>query len=206
MTATAQTQLDLGEYGCISADPPWLERGGGKCKRGADRHYPLLNKYDILGAMLSAPCWRPAATSHLWLWVTNNYLEDGLWLLRQLGYRYVTKRTWVKMEPLYVDSCGCLSTAKYAEPGSRVVYQLQHHGLGQYLWGEDEPLLLGVRGDCAKPEPADRPGTFLGAPRGRHSEKPAQAYKDMERVSPGPYLEMFARAPREGWDVWGNEV
>ena len=56
-------------YPCIAADPPWNEQGGGKCKRGADRHYPLIKKReDILRTMVTAPCWRPADNAHLWLW------------------------------------------------------------------------------------------------------------------------------------------
>ena len=83
------------EYGCISADPPWDESGGGKCKRGADRHYPLIKKKeDIRDAMLQSGKWYPAETCHLWLWVTNNFLPDGLWLMAELGFTYKTNRAW----------------------------------------------------------------------------------------------------------------
>jgi N6-adenosine-specific RNA methylase IME4 len=189
------------EYPCISADPPWAEFGGGKIKRGADRHYPLIKKHeDILRVMVQAPCWRPAADSHLWLWVTNNFLPDGLWLMDALGYRYVTNRAWGKAEP--IDD---------AYPGAPTLYKPQRPGLGQYLRGQHELLLFGVRGTLparwkSMKKPRSCPTTLLLAPRGEHSKKPAEAYHDMQRVSPGPRLEMFARHARAGWDVWGNEV
>ena len=75
-------------YRCIVADPPWNERGGGKIKRGADRHYPLMKTPDI-ACMLLAPAWRPAESCHLWLWVTDNFLPDGLLVMDALGFRYV---------------------------------------------------------------------------------------------------------------------
>lgn len=65
-------------------------------------------------------------------------------------------------------------------------------------------LLLGVRGRLHTLDHGV--DSVIEAPRGRHSEKPEEAYRRIERVSPGPRLEMFARAPRDGWDVWGNEV
>jgi len=66
-------------YRCISADPPWNERGGGKIVRGAQRHYPLMKTPDITAAMLQAPQWRPDRDGcHMWLWVTDNYLRDGV--------------------------------------------------------------------------------------------------------------------------------
>lgn len=215
------------EYPCIAADPPWNESGGGKIKRGADRWYALIKKReDILRVIVQAPCWRPADNAHLWLWVTNNFLPDGLWLMDALGFRYVTNRAWAKMEPVYTpdDAHG----ASYAE-----TWEPQRQSLGQYLPGRHELLLFGVRGrlpavwkgepcpQCSKPlrkascGPVHEtlraalpkaPTSLLLAPRGAHSEKPEQAYVDIEAVSPGPRLEMFARDPRPGWDVWGDEV
>lgn len=165
-----------GPYACIAADPPWNERGGGKIKRGADRHYPTLKTYQIIEVMLRSPYWNPAPDSHLWLWVTNNYLEDGLLVMKALGYRYVTNMCWDK----------------------------QRIGLGQYVRGEHELMLFGVRGRL--PSQTRKVGSMLRAARGKHSKKPPCAYEAIESISPGPRLEMFARLPREGWDVWGNEV
>jgi N6-adenosine-specific RNA methylase IME4 len=188
-----QSNLFGVEYRCIAADPPWDESGGGKIKRGANRHYPLLKKKEqIRDVMLESGFWRPAVDCHLWLWVTNNFLPVGLWLMKELGFDYKTNRAWAKMEP-------------YSEVG--ILWQKQRHGLGQYMWGEHELLLFGTRGKAMMPPSQGRPGTLLLAPRTKqHSEKPLQAYADMEFISPGPRLEMFARDPRPGWDVWGLEA
>ena len=160
-------------YRCIAADPPWAEKGG---SRGADKHYPLLPTAEIPRVMMQSPLWRPAASAHLWLWVTANFLKDGIWLMEALGFRYVSFAVWVKPSI----------------------------GIGQYLRLRHEPILFGVRGRLRTSDHGV--DSVIEAPRGRHSEKPAEAYQRIERVSPGPRLEIFARAPRVGWDVWGNEV
>lgn len=162
------------------ADPPWLERGSGKIKRGADRHYPLMKTRDICA--LPVRDWM-VADSHLYLWVTNNFLPDGLTVMSAWGYRYVTCITWMKDRP----------------------------GLGQYFRGITEHCLFGVRGRVPYRLSADGGRLqgmtgFFDAPRGEHSAKPETMRRMIERVSPGPYLEMFARRPAVGWDVWGNEV
>lgn len=175
-------------YKCISADPPWLERGGGKCKRGADRHYPLLKTHDVIRVMLSAPQWNPdPAGCHLWLWVTNNYLLDGLHVMKALGFRYITNLAWGKV--------------KERDSGELFVQQ----GLGQYLRGSHELCLFGVMG--MQPALSRSESSFLLLDeRQKHSAKPAEAYARMEAISEGPRLEMFARQDRPGWDVFGNEV
>lgn len=144
--------------------------------RGADKHYQLLSTPEILRVMVQSPLWQPAPNAHLWLWCTANFLKDGIWLIEALGFRYVTFGVWVKPSI----------------------------GIGQYLRLRQEPLLLGVRGrQHTQDHGVD---SVIEAPRGRHSEKPEEAYHRIERVSLGPRLEMFARSPRAGWDVWGNEV
>lgn len=166
-------------YSTILADPPWPERGGGKIKRGADRHYPLMSVLDI--AMLPV---QPliAPDSHLYLWVTNNYLPAGLSVMAAWGFRYVTCITWAK----------------------------DKIGLGQYFRGQTEHCLFGVRGKPGYqlgPHGNRQQGTTLiQAPRTQHSAKPQALRAMIERVSPGPYLELFAREQVKGWDVWGNEV
>lgn len=176
------TSLGNGEgYRCIAIDPPWNEQGGGRIKRGADRWYGLMKTADIIETILGTSCWRPAADSHLWLWTTDNHLPDGMHVMEALGFRFIRTLVWVKQRN------GNLQL-----------------GLGQYLRGSHELCLFGVRGDFMKPTKAPR--SVVLAERTMHSEKPAEAYAVIERVSPGPRLEMFARARREGWDVWGNEV
>jgi N6-adenosine-specific RNA methylase IME4 len=164
------------KYRTIVADPPWYEKGGGAIKRGADRHYPLLWTPAIAAVMLDAPVWEPAPNAHLWLWTTNNYLPDALGIVDRLGFRYVTMLTWAK---------------------DRI-------GLGRYLRGQTEHCLFATRGSLAAAVRTE--STLLVAPRGRHGAKPEAFYDRVERISPPPRLEMFARSPRPGWTVWGNEA
>lgn len=175
-------------YKTIVADPPWPEHGGGKIKRGADRHYPLMTIPEIKAIQVPA-----MADAHLYLWATNNYYPAGLEVMKAWGFRYVTTITWVKGED---------------KDGEMI---LDNPGLGQYFRGLTEHLLFGVRGKVPyklDPDTGKRMQgkTVIVAPRGRHSEKPEEAYQMIERVSYGPYLEMFARKARPGWAVWGNEV
>ena len=163
-------------YQTILIDPPWRESGGGRIKRGADRHYPLLKTPDIVRVIRDSGVFLPAENAHLYLWTTNNFLRGGLWVMDQLGFRYVTMLTWAK---------------------DRI-------GLGQYFRGQTEPLLFGVRGRL--PSLCRTQSTLICEPKRRHSQKPTKAYEVIEAVSPAPSLEMFARAQRDGWDAWGNEV
>ncbi len=201
----------------IAMDPPWLERGGGKSKRGADRHYQLMSVVDIYAALCRAADFasqastgknlfdpRPetdhvvATDAHLWMWCTDNFLQDGLWLMGELGFRYVRTMAWVKIAQK--DMWTPDADSHYI---ARETLQI---GLGQYLRGAHELCLLGVRGGAMVPEPANRLPSVVFAERTRHSAKPQEAYDVIGRVSPGPRLEMFARTPRTGWEVWGNEV
>jgi N6-adenosine-specific RNA methylase IME4 len=187
-------------YSTITADPPWAEHGGGKCKQGADRHYPLMSLSDIDRTIRLCPEFRSADSAHLYLWVTNNFLPQGLELMRRLGFRYVTNTVWVKIfDVTTVHTPQVFSSLEYST-------SLLQNGLGQYQRGAHELLLFGVRGKAMLPATKDRLPSVVFAPRGRHSEKPGVFYQRIERVSPGPYLELFARQPRPGWAVWGNEI
>jgi len=166
-------------YKCIAADPAWPERGAGQIKRGADRHYKVLDSpHDVIAAIYHEPEFRPDPKgSHLWLWVTDNYLDDGLFVMRALGFRYVRQLVWYKEGRI---------------------------GLGQYLRGQHEVALFGVRGRLSALV-KNQPSAFT-APRGRHSEKPERAYEIIEAVSPGPRLELFARTQRRGWTARGDQL
>ena len=194
----------MSPYRCILADPPWPESGGGKIKRGADRHYTLIKtKEEILRVMLQSEfrvecvpslgiprhtkqAWMPDPEGcHIWLWVTNNYLPWGLWLMQALGFRYISNVAWVKAEQ------------------RESMFKPQKPGLGQYLRGQHELLLFGVM-ERLKAE--SKGVTAIVAPRRKHSQKPTEAYELIERVSPSPRVEFFARVAREGWDAFGNEI
>lgn len=161
-------------------DPPWPEHGGGKCKRGADRHYPLVSLPNMPYVIHGSREFRQVADdAHCYMWVTNNYLPAGIRLLGDLDFRYVTNLCWVK----------------------------DRSGLGQYWRGKHELCLFGVRGDgySVRTERKDM-STVIGSPRGKHSAKPDEFHAVIEARSEGPYLEMFARTTRPGWTAWGNEI
>lgn len=166
----------VNKYSTVYLDPPWNETGGGKIKRGADRHYNLMKTPDIIQyckkeilPMLSEDC-------HCYLWVTNNFLKDGLLLMNEMGFRYVTNIVWVK---------------------DRI-------GLGQYFRGQHEICLFGVKGKFVSN--SRQQTTVIMAIREKHSKKPEGMYKKIEAVSNPPYLEVFARQTRYGWEAIGNEI
>lgn len=163
-------------YKCILADPPWYMQGGGVCKRGADKHYALLKTPEIIHTILKAPEWIPANDAHLWLWVTNNFLKDGLHVMQALGFRYITNVVWVK----------------------------PHFGTGQYIRGQHELLLFGVKGRL--PSLSRSIGSVISAKPSIHSKKPEESFKLIEGISPGPRIEFFSRCRREGWDYFGNQI
>lgn len=202
----------------VQLDPPWPEQGAGKIKRGADRHYQLIKKReDILKVILQSgvwPNWKKDQGAHCYMWVTNNYLEWGLWLMDALGFTYKTNIVWVKVKkdwPTIIDELidngdlvlNPLNWLKVLAAAIRI-------GIGQYFRGSHELCLFGVRGKTMKPEKA-LPSVFH-APRAeedgkeKHSKKPTKAYEIIEATSPGEYLEIFARSERKGWMSWGNEV
>lgn len=117
-----------------------------------------------------------AEDAHLWLWVTNAALYSGHHVMQTWGFTYRSCLTWIK----------------------------PRLGLGNYLRNQTEHLLLGTRGTA--PVLFRGQGTWLYAPTQDHSHKPEEQYAVIERCSPGPYLELFARHKRPGWDVWGDEV
>ena len=161
------------KYKTILADPPWQEQGGGKIKRGADRHYPLMKTEDIknldVGSLADDSCW-------LYLWVTNNFLKDGLEVMEHWGFRYVTNFCWAK----------------------------DRFGIGYYFRGQHELCLFGVKGNL-KPIHRNIP-SLVHAKITKHSKKPEESYEVFDRMSHEPRIELFARTKREGWDSWGNEV
>jgi len=167
-------------YKTVVVDPPWLERGGGKVKRGADKHYKLLDTPGIISTVLRSSVWdKIEHDAHMYLWVTNSFLPQGLEVMKSLGFRYITNVAWVKNQI----------------------------GLGQYFRGKHELCLFGTRGRGVAVRTGDRSiPSIIQARKTGHSVKPELFYSMVEKRSEGPYLDMFARTPRSGWSVWGDEV
>tara|TARA_Y100001938_G_C8003610_1_gene386106 strand:+ start:341 stop:928 length:588 start_codon:yes stop_codon:yes gene_type:complete len=178
------------KYKTIYADPAWNESGGGKIKRGADRHYPLMKTKDICNLPIDKIA---DDNCHLYLWVTNNFLQDGLKVMDAWGFKYKTMITWTKAEKDMYDN-----------------YRLQNAGLGQYFRGLTESCLFGVKGNLpykTKEGKRQQGCTALLAPRTKkHSQKPQEMRKMIEKVSYAPYIELFAREKTDNWDIWGNEL
>ncbi|MFK0249738.1 MT-A70 family methyltransferase [Amycolatopsis azurea] len=149
---------------------------GGPNQRGG---YGVDRHYPLMSLkeITALPVERLAAdSSHIWLWTTTS---DWHWQIRVMeawGFSYRSAVTWTK----------------------------PRLGMGQYLRSATEHLLFGVRGKA--PIAFRSQPTWLFAAVQEHSHKPEEAYAIVERCSPGPYLELFARRKRPGWDVWGNEV
>lgn len=189
-------------YATIYIDSPWPERGGGKSKRGADRHYPLMTVREIAALPIGDIA---AADAHLWSWATSNYLADAIYCGRAWGFRYIGCRPWVKATWHAVGLLpGPLNPSDDERlPEADAVFP-QAPGLGQYMRCDAEFLLLFVRGKAMMPD--YKPRQTIYAPRGRHSAKPDCVRADIERMSPSPRIELFARGRHEGWAAWGNEV
>jgi len=165
----------------IYADPPWPEYGGGRIRRGANRHYALMSIEEI-EALHQEVKRITDENCHLYLWTTNNYLPKALGVMAKWGFQYRTMITWAK----------------------------DRFGLGQYFRGQTEHCLFGVRGMLPyreRPDGKRAQGiTLITAPRQEHSQKPERMAEMIELVSPPPYLEMFARHPRPSWSIWGEET
>ena len=145
-------------------------------KADAGKLYSTLHLNDI-AALGSQVRELAADDAHLWLWTTNAFMEEGHKIVREWGFRPLTILTWCKPGP----------------------------GVGYYLRNNTEHCILASRGKPMVPEDKAM-SSWYEWPRGAHSAKP-EAFLDLvEQVSPGPYLEMFARRQRLGWDTWGNEA
>lgn len=184
-------------FNTIALDPPWNEQGGGKVKRGADRWYPLVKSRDMPAVIRGSGLWNPNPDGcSVWLWATANHLPDAITVMQELGVHYVTNLVWVKVKQV-ADQ---VSPDDVEQPDIAI-------GLGQHFRLAHEHLLYGRVGRVPVPAPKDRLPTVVVAAPTRHSAKPERFYQIIDRHDgPGNRLEMFARQPRQGWTVWGNEV
>jgi N6-adenosine-specific RNA methylase IME4 len=183
-------------YRTIVADPPWRYTSSDIITRGtthtasvetrkiraAENHYQTMSNDEIAALPVRE---QVADDAHLYMWVTNPRLFRGRFdsmgpidIVEAWGFDYVTLLTW---------------------------HKLGAPGMGFYFRGDTEHVIFARRGKAPIP-PSVRVSNHFAATKGRHSAKPDRFYEIVERVSPGPYLELFARRRRYGWDVWGNEA
>lgn len=179
-----------GPYGVIYADPPWSfatysAKGKG---RAADAHYPVMSQAEIRD--LPVADWA-AADAALLLWVTDPMLPRAFELIEAWGFTYKTVGFyWAKLN-------------KSAPPHG---FQMSDFFTGMGFWtrANVEQCLLATRGKPKRQAKDVR--RLVVSPRREHSRKPEEVYDRIERLLPGPYLEMFARQSRPGWDAWGREA
>lgn len=173
-----------GQYSTILADPPWqFQNRTGKVAPEHRRllRYPTMELKEILELPVPKLA---AARSHLYLWVPNALLQEGLRVMEAWGFTYKGNLVWFKVR-------------RDGGPDGR--------GVGFYFRNVTELILFGVRGSMRTLPPGRRQVNLLSTRKREHSRKPDEIYDIIESCSPGPYLEVFARFRRPGWDQWGNE-
>jgi N6-adenosine-specific RNA methylase IME4 len=172
-------------FGCVYADPPWKLSGGKNGKGGwsksvsPDVHYPLMELEEIMELPVDELA---LSDAHLWLWVPNPLLPQGLMVMNAWGFKYMNNVAWRKLGAL---------------------------GLGQYVRTTHELCLFGKRGNTPYARHPDgrrnQIRSCFEADKGAHSEKPAVMRSMIQQVSPGPYVELFSRHAVPGWERWGND-
>lgn len=174
------------KFATILADPPWqFQNRTGKMAPEHKRlnRYPTMTLDDICDLPVEGVA---ADTAHLYLWVPNALLPEGLRVMQAWGFNYKSNLIWHKVRK---------------DGGS------DGRGVGFYFRNVTEVILFGVRGKNARTLAPGRSQVNMIETRKReHSRKPDEQYALIEACSPGPYLEMFARGERKNWAVWGNQA
>lgn len=184
-------------YSTIVADPPWPYNAPGnygntlehrpnrdstlaKIGVGSRARYGAMSLADLAALPVAEAA---AENAHLYLWTTNSFMVEAHALAKAWGFRQSTIITWTK------------TRISDGQPSMK---------MGYYYRGATEHCLFCVRGKLRLKGPAA--STALLTPRTPHSVKPDEFYSMVEEQSPGPYLELFARRDRPGWDLWGNQA
>lgn len=162
------------KYRTIMADPPWdINQRGKYNRRSAESHYKLMPLDRIKAMPVANLC---EDNAHLYLWVPNGLLQEGLDAIKAWGFTFRSPIYWIK----------------------------PRLSLGNYIRNASETLLFATRGKA--PVKFHVQPNWLFAPQQEHSHKPEEQFAIIERLSDGPYLELFARRRQPGWDCWGNEI
>ncbi len=174
------------KFATILADPPWrFQNSTGKVAPEHKRlsRYPTLSLDDICGLPVEGIA---AETAHLYLWVPNALLPEGLEVMKAWGFSYKSNLIWHKVRK---------------DGGS------DGRGVGFYFRNVTEVILFGVRGKNARTlAPGRSQVNMLQTRKREHSRKPDEQYALIEACSTGPRLELFGRGVRKGWAVWGNQA
>jgi N6-adenosine-specific RNA methylase IME4 len=186
-TAGAELVLQFPKkrFGTILVDPPW--RFANRTGKMAPEHrrlsrYPTMSNEEIMELPVSQLA---APQSHLYLWVPNALIQEGLEVMKRWGFTYKTNIVWFK-------------TRKDGGPDGR--------GVGFYFRNVTELVLFGICGKLRTGPAGRRQTNIMVTQKRAHSMKPDELYDIIESCSPGPYLELFARFQRAKWSNWGNEA
>lgn len=177
--------VEKASYQTILADPPW--QFSNRTGKVAPEH-KRLNRYETLKLeeIKELPVQEVCAdTCHLYLRVPNALLTEGLEVMKAWGFTYKTNIIWHKIR-------------KDGGPDGR--------GVGFYFRNTTEMILFGIRGKIRTLAPGRSQVNIIKSQKREHSRKPDELYDIIEACSPGPFLELFARGTRPGWQQWGNEV
>lgn len=172
-------------YGTVLADPPWrFQNRSGKVAPEHKRlcRYETMDWKDVAGLPVAELM---AAQSHCYLWVPNALLTEGLSVLEAWGFTYKANLVWAKRR-------------KDGGPDGR--------GVGFYFRNTTELILFGTRGKLRTSAPGRSQVNIIETRKREHSRKPDELYPIIESCSPGPFLELFARYSRPGWQAWGAEA
>lgn len=175
--------LDADEWRTVVADPPWqpamaIENGGAP-KASPQLHYATMTVEEIIAVRP-----RLAKQAHVYIWCLTQHVDWGYDVARAWGAEPITLLTWKKPG---------LGAGRFRCNTEHVLVARKGNRIGN-------PFGQGGRYAQATN------GTLFEWPRGVHSQKPHEFFSLVERLSPEPRLEMYARAPRPGWTVWGNQA
>lgn len=174
------------KFSTVLADPPWqFQNRTGKMAPEHKRlsRYPTLSLQEIKDLPVQSIV---TDTAHLYLWVPNALLPEGLEVMQNWGFIYKTNLIWYKIR-------------KDGGPDRR--------GVGFYFRNVTEVILFGVRGKNARTlQPGRSQENIISTQKREHSRKPDEQYNLIEACSPGPFIELFARGSRKGWFGWGNQA
>jgi len=174
-----------GTYSTILIDPPWrfINRTGKVAPEHRRLHRYETMSFEEIGKLPVAKHANDKA--HLYMWCPNALLLEALTIMKEWGFKYKTNIVWYKIR-------------KDGGPDGR--------GVGFYFRNVTELLLFGVRGSMRTLKPGRRQVNIMLTRKEEHSKKPQEAYRLIERCSPGPFLELFARERVRGWHQWGDQV
>lgn len=174
------------KFSTILADPPWqFQNRTGKMAPEHKRlsRYSTMKLQEIKDLPVEAIAEERA---HLYLWVPNALLAEGMQVMEHWGFKYKTNLIWYKIR-------------KDGGPDRR--------GVGFYFRNVTEMVLFGVRGKKIRTlQPGRSQENIISSRKREHSKKPDEQYNIIESCSWGPYLELFARGTRKGWVTWGNQA